>query len=117
MVAMDARRDRDALAPALHELQDPGLSEQILEDDPIGTQQQVALARSELLLFGVIEMPEQYLLREGEGPAQPAAHDLESVLHRAIDSRRHLRGRFDARHGCRLGWVAAEVCARPAPDA
>ena len=99
VVAMDARRDRDALAPALHELQDPRLPEQVLEDDPIGTQQQVALARSELLPLGIVEMSEQYFFREGQRPLQPAAHDFESALHGAIDSSRHLGCRFDARHG------------------
>src|SRR6185312_5380234 len=91
VVAMDARRNGDALASALHELQDAGLPEQILKHDPIGTQQQVALAGSQLLPLGIVEMSEEYFLREGERPAQAAAHDLESALHRAIDSGCHFR--------------------------
>src|SRR6185437_6398856 len=111
MVAVNAGGNGYPLAPALHELQDARLAEEILEDDPVGPQQQIALARSELLALRVVEMSEQHFLRQGERPAQAAAHSLESALHGAVNTGRHLRGRFDAGHRARLASVAAAVCA------
>ena len=98
MVAVNRRRHRDLLAQGLAELQHRGLAEDVLEDDAIGTQEQIALARLHLLMLRVVEVPEKNLVGEGEWAAEPTAHDGEVLLHRGVDVGGHLGGRFDL-HG------------------
>ena len=62
VVAMHRRRHGDLVAPRLHELQQTGLPQYILEHDAVGPGLQIALARLELLVLRVVEMPEQYLV-------------------------------------------------------
>jgi hypothetical protein len=98
VVAVDRGRHRDALPPRLHELQHRGLAEHVLQDDPVGAEEQVALAGFHLLALGVVGMTEQHLVGQGQRPAQPAPNDGEIALHRLVHLRGHLSGRFDRRH-------------------
>jgi hypothetical protein len=80
MVAVDRRRDRDPLAPGLHELQHAGLPEHVLKDDAVGPQRQVADPGLELGLVGVVEVSEQELLGRVRGRARRAADDPEIAI-------------------------------------
>ena len=88
---MDRCGDRDLVAPGLHELQQAGLAEHVLEHDPIGTQHQIALARLHFLMLGIVEMAQQDLVRQGQRLTEPASHDGEVARHRLVDLSRHFR--------------------------
>ncbi len=59
MVAVNSRRHRDPLAPRLHELQHPGLTEHILEHDAVGPDLEEAFAGFKVLKRRIVEMSEQ----------------------------------------------------------
>ena len=99
MVAVDRGRHRDLVAARLHELQQSGLAEHVLKHDAVGPQQQIALARYEFLMFGIVEMAEQHLVGQSQRPAQAAADHGKVASHRRIDRSRHFRRRFDSYHG------------------
>jgi hypothetical protein len=98
VVAMDRRRHRDLVPPGLHELKQPGLPQHILEDDAIGTDEQIALAGLQLLVFGIVEMAEQDLVGQRQRPPQPAPDNRKVPRHRRVDRSRHFRCRFDSHH-------------------
>ncbi len=68
VVAVHRRRHGDLVAPRLHELQQAGLPEHVLKDDPVGAELQIAPARLELLAFRVVEVSEQDLVGQGQRP-------------------------------------------------
>ncbi len=88
---MDRGRYRDSESPGLHELEHGGLSEHVLQDDAVGTEQEIALAGLHLLVLRVVEVAQQDLVGQGQGPAQSAADDREIALHGFIDLRGHFR--------------------------
>ena len=92
VVAMHRRRHCDLVAPRLHELQQAGLPQDVLKDDAVGAGQEVAMARFELLVFGVVEMAEQDLVGEGQGPLQSAADYRKVARHGCVDCSGHFRG-------------------------
>jgi hypothetical protein len=49
-------------------------------------------------MLGVVEMAEHDLVGEGEGAAEPPAHDGEVLLHRGIHGGGHFGGRFERYH-------------------
>jgi len=109
VVAVDRGRHRDAVAPGLHELEQPGLAQHILEHDAVGTQEEVALARHHVLALRVVQVPEQHLVRQGQRLAQAVAHDLEVLRHGRVNLCDHRGSGFDGGHFLalfRLGGVA-----------
>jgi hypothetical protein len=98
MVAMDRRRHRHALAARLHELEHPGLAQHVLENHPVGPQLEVAAARHQLLVRGIIQMSQEDFFRQGQRPLQAAADDFDVALHRRIDTGGHLGCGFDVAH-------------------
>ena len=74
VVAVDRGGHGDRVAPGLHELEHGRLPQHVLQDHPVGAELQVALAGLHLLVLGVVQVSEQDLVGQGEGPAQPAAH-------------------------------------------
>ncbi len=98
MVAMDRGRDRDLVAPGLHELEQTGLPQHILKNDAVGAQQQIAVAGLQLLVLRIVEMPEQDLVRQGQRLIEPAADHRKIARHCRVDGSRHFRGRFDSNH-------------------
>jgi hypothetical protein len=87
VITVNGRRHGNPLAATLHELEHAGLGQHVLKNDAVGPQQQVALARNEILVLRVVEVPEQCLLGEGQRPAQPVANDFEPALRCLIDAR------------------------------
>ena len=98
MVAMHRGRDSDLVAPRLHELEQAGLAEHVLEDDAVGPEQQVALAGLELLVLRIVEVAEQDLVGESQRLAQSPADHRKVARHCRVDRGRHFRGRFDSNH-------------------
>src|SRR5262245_3079586 len=98
MVAVDSRRRGDFLPQGLHELEHGGLPEHVLQNDAVGMEKQIALARLDFLVFRVVKVSEQNLVRQGQWPAQPAPDDREIPLHRFVDLGCHFRSRFDRYH-------------------
>src|SRR3990172_6895904 len=54
-------------------------------------QQELAHAGVQVLTLGVVEMPQQDLVRQGQRPAQSAPDTLEVTLHRRVDRGRPAR--------------------------
>ena len=98
MVAVDSGGRRDFLTQGLHELEHGGLSEHVLQNDAVGMEKQIALARLDFLVFRVVKVSQQNLVRQGQWPAQPAADNREITLHRCVDIGCHFRSRFDRNH-------------------
>jgi hypothetical protein len=98
VIAVDRRRYRDVLPPRLHELEHRGLPEHVLQHDPVGTEEQIALAGLHLLTLGIVGVPQQHLVGQSQGPAEPSADDREIPLHRLVHLRGHFSGRFDRHH-------------------
>jgi hypothetical protein len=98
VVAVHRRRHRRLLAPRRDELEDRHLRGRILHGDAVGPQLEIRGTGLERLLPGVREVAEQHLLRVGERPAEPLAHDLEVLLERGVDVANELGGRLDGRH-------------------
>jgi hypothetical protein len=98
VVAMHRGRYRDPVAPRLHELQQAGLPEHVLENDAVGTQEQIALAGLHVLAFRVVEVPQQHLVGQCQRFAQAAAHHLEVFRHGRVDLGRHFGSRFNRDH-------------------
>ena len=69
----------------LHELEHGGLSQHVLQDHAVGTEQQIARARLHVLVFRVVEVSQQDLVRQGQGSPQAAADNREIALHRFVD--------------------------------
>ena len=86
VIAVDGRRHGDAIATGLHELQEAGLAEHVLEDDPVGAQREVALARRPGRRLRVVEVAEQQLVGERQRPADASAHDSEVPRHGLVDA-------------------------------
>jgi hypothetical protein len=60
----------DTVAPqAPHELQHGGLSQHVLQNDAVGMEKQIALARLDFLVFRVVKVTQQNLIRQGQRPA------------------------------------------------
>src|SRR5947209_572503 len=59
----------------------------------VGTDQQVALPRLQLLVFGIVEVPQEDLVGQRQRPVQPAPHHREVPRHRRVDRSRHFRCR------------------------
>ena len=99
VVAVHSRRHRHLFERGLHELEDGHLSGGILHRHPVGPELQVGLARYEVLPFGIIEVPEDDLLRQGERPLQSVPHHLEVLLHPLVDGLEIRCGGFNPWHG------------------
>ena len=98
VIAVDRRRHRDAEAPGLHELEHGGLPEHVLQDDAVGSEEQIALAGLHLLMLRIVEVSQQHLVGQSQGPAQSAADNREIALHGLVHLRGHFSGRFDRHH-------------------
>src|SRR4029434_316983 len=61
-------------------------------------EKQIALARLDFLVFRIIKVSQQNLVRQGQWPAQPAPDNREIPLHRFVDLGCHFRSRFDRNH-------------------
>src|SRR5687768_5148367 len=96
---MDSGGHGDLLSPRLHELQHARLPEDVMEDNAVRPEHEVALSGRQLLSFGIVEMAEQDLVGQRQWPVQPASCDVEVAGHASVNSRCHLMGRFD-RHHC-----------------
>src|SRR5262249_19127916 len=81
------------------------------KDDAVGAGQQVALARFQLLVLGVVEMPQQDLVGQSQWSLQSAAYHGDVARHRSIDCSRHFRGRFDSNHYSAFLAITSTVCA------
>ncbi len=84
VIAVHRGRHGDALAPGLHELQQCHLRRGVLHGDTIGAQIDPALAALDVRGGGVVEVDEEDLLREGQGAAEAAAHEVEALVKRRV---------------------------------
>jgi hypothetical protein len=98
MVAMDGGGHRDMRAPCLHKLQHTRLSQHILKNNAVGTQEEIALARLQVLVFRIVKVPEQHLVRQGKRFAKAPAYHLEILGHRLVDFGDHFLCGFDGKH-------------------
>ena len=86
----------------------PVWPEHVLEHHAVGPQRELALAGGERLPFGIVEVPEQQLVRERERPRVAAAHDVEVSRHGLVDPRGHLRSGVDGVHAPEHGSARRE---------
>ena len=98
VVAVDRRRHCHRLAPRLAELQHRRLPEHVLQDDTIGTQEEIAAPRLHLLMLRIVEVAQQDLVGEGQRVAESSAYDGEVALHRLVDLGGHLGRGLDGDH-------------------
>src|SRR5262249_34841970 len=98
VIAVDRRRHRDRVAPCLPELEHRRLSEYVLEDDAIGTQEQITSPRLHLLMLGIVEMPQQDLVGKRQRAPEAPSDDGEIALHRLINPGGHLGRGLDRDH-------------------
>src|SRR5579872_4692116 len=98
MVAVDGRWHRDPLPPRLYELQQPGLSQHILEHDAIGPKLKVAVPRLQFAGGRIVQMPKHHLVDQCQRPAEPLAYHLQVLFHAHIQRRDALRRGLDRNH-------------------
>ena len=65
MIAVNRGRNRNVVPSGLHKLKHGGLAQYILKNDPVGTHMQIALTGNHLLIFGIVQVGEQNLVRKG----------------------------------------------------
>ena len=120
VVAVDGGGHGGGVAAGLHEVEHDGLAEHVLEGDAVGPECELALALGEVLARGVVEVSEEELVGEGEGPAEPAADYVEVFRGGRVGTGDHVWGGFYGDHfntsclcswGYCTGWCV--VCRRP----
>ena len=98
VVAVDGGGDGGGVSAGLHEVEHDGLAEDVLECDAVGPERELALALGEVLAGGVVEVAEEELVGEGEGPAEPATDYVEVVRGGGVDAGDHFGGGLDGDH-------------------
>ena len=113
VVAVDRRRHRHRLAPRLAELQHRRLPEHVLQDDAVGTQEEIAASRLHLLVLRIVEVAQQDLVGESQRVTEPSAYDDEVALHRLVNLGGHLGRGLDRDHLLpllMLRWAGGMCC-------
>jgi hypothetical protein len=98
VITVNRARHRGLVATRRDELQDRHLRRRVLHRNAIGIQLEVRLARVEILLLRMREMPEQHLLRVGEWATEPLADDREVAFDGLVRAANQIRCRLDGRH-------------------
>ena len=68
VVAVDGGGHGGGVAAGLHEVEHDSLAEDVLEGYAVGSECELALALCEVLSCGVVEVAEEELVGEGQGP-------------------------------------------------
>ena len=78
---MDRGRHSGAAAPGLHELEHGRLSQNVLQDHPVGPHLQITPSRDKFLVFRIVQVGKQKFVGQRHRPTDPATDDFQVAPH------------------------------------
>ena len=81
---MHGRGNGRGRTPRLHELQHSRLPQHVLQNHPVGAQLHVGLAPNKVGRVGVVEVGQQDLVRQANGPIEVGPDRIQVAVHLLI---------------------------------